>query len=368
MNKHGWTYSEFEDCVNKVKYPQKVKTNDYLPTGLFPVVSQEQEYISGYNDDGSKVFHHTKPVVVFGDHSRVVKYIDFDFIVGADGVKILDVKDFLIPKFFYYHIRWIDVPSLGYSRHYKSLKENRIPIPPVAEQEAIVAELDAISETITELQLQVADLDALAQSTFYTMFGDPVTNEKGWDVKKLGDIGSFQRGGTMQKKDFIEDGFPCIHYGQLHTRFGAFTTTHLTCVPKELYHNSKIAHKNDLILALTSEDVEGSCKSTAWMGEYDVAIGSDAAIFTHNQNAIYLSYYTRTQAFYNEKQKYAHGFKVTHIKTNDIARFPIPLPPLALQQEFASRVEAIEGAKAELNAQIAEMQTLLAARMDYWFD
>lgn len=186
MNKHGWTYNAFEDCLQKIKTPSKIKSSEYFESGLYPVVSQEQEFISGYNNAADKVFHHNKPVVIFGDHSRVVKYIDFDFIVGADGVKIFLVKDEFNPKFFYYFIKWIDVESLGYSRHYKALKENDVPVPPMAEQEAIVAELDEINEAIAEMQQQIADLDTLAQSTFYDMFGDPVTNPKGWDVKKLG--------------------------------------------------------------------------------------------------------------------------------------------------------------------------------------
>ena len=104
------------------------------------------------------------------------------------------------------------------------------------------------------------------------------------------------------------------------------------------------------------------------MGDYEIAIGSDAAIYRHKLNPIFVSYYTQTSAFFAEKSKYAKGFKVTHISTKEIGKIPIFIPPLALQQEFAAKVEAIESAKAELNAQIAEMQTLLASRMDYYFE
>ena len=247
------------------------------------------------------------------------------------------------------------------------IKNTIIPVPPLSEQQRIVSELDLLSSIIEKKKAQLKEYDQLAQSIFYDMFGDPVSNEKGWEVKKLGEIGTFQRGGALQRKDFVENGFPCIHYGQLHTTFGAYTKKHLTCIPKELYLHSKIAHKNDLILALTSEDVEGSCKSTAWLGDYDIAIGSDAAIFFHNQNAVYLSFYTQTKAFYHEKEKYAHGFKVTHIKTSEIAIIPVPLPPLSLQQSFASKIEAIERQKALIQQSITEAETLFNSRMDFWF-
>ena len=200
------------------------------------------------------------------------------------------------------------------------------------------------------------------------MFGDPVTNEKGWEVKKIGEIGSVERGAGISKKDFVEDGLPCIHYGQLHTIFGAITHKHKTCIPENLLPKYKIAHPGDVVMAITSEDVDGSCKSTAWLGNYDIVVGSDAAIFHHNMNGVYISYYTKTKAFYNEKAKYANGFKVTHISTKEIESIPIPLPPLSLQQQFAEKIEAIEKQKEQIKQSITEVETLFNSRMDYYFN
>ena len=197
----------------------------------------------------------------------------------------------------------------------KSFSKIHIGYPPKPTQLSIVSELDKLNELIWIKKEQLKDYDTLAQSIFYEMFGDPVENEKGWEVKKFGEIGTLERGAGISKKDFVDDGLPCIHYGQLHTIFGAYTRKNITFIPKDLLPKYKIAHSGDLILAITSEDVEGSCKSTAWLGNFDVVVGSDAAIFHHNQNGIYLSYYTRTKAFYNEKAKYAKRVKVTHIST-----------------------------------------------------
>ena len=242
-----------------------------------------------------------------------------------------------------------------------------IPLPPLSIQEQIVSELDKVSEIIEKKKQQMKELDNLAQSIFYDMFGDPVENEKGWEVKTFGEIGELQRGSGLSKKDLVESGYPCILYGQIHTHYGAYTKQHITSIPKELVKTAKIAHTGDLIMAITSEDVEGSCKSTAWMGDYDIAIGSDAAIYRHSQNGIYVSYYTRTKAFYHEKEKYARGFKVTHISTKEIATIPIMLPPIALQQAFAEKIEVIEKQKELITASIKEAQTLFDARMEYWF-
>ena len=96
-------------------------------------------------DDAFKV---DSPVVIFGDHSRVVKYVDFDFVLGADGVKILKPIDELNARFFYHFLKWYNVPSLGYSRHYKLLKEIEVPIPSLSEQQHIVEELDLLNSII----------------------------------------------------------------------------------------------------------------------------------------------------------------------------------------------------------------------------
>lgn len=247
------------------------------------------------------------------------------------------------------------------------IKNTIIPIPPIAEQERIVAELDLLSGIIEKKKEQLKAYDQLAQSIFYSMFGT-TNHEKGWEVKKLGEVGTFQRGGGFLKSDFVDVGFPCIHYGQIHTKFGAFTHYHLTSISEELAKSkSKFAHKGDVIIAITSEDVEGSCKCVAWLGNYDVAVGAHAAIFRHNLNPIYVSYYFKSSEYSIAKTRYARGFKVVEIKPDDIAKIDIPIPPLSLQQEFAEKVEAIERQKALVQQSIEETQTMFDYTMDKYF-
>lgn len=250
----------------------------------------------------------------------------------------------------------------------KMLNNLTIPLPPKSTQLAIVSELDKINELIRLKKEQLKDFDNLAQSLFYEMFGDPVENEMGWEVKTFGEIGSVERGAGISKKDFVKEGLPCIHYGQLHTILGPRTIKHFTSIPHNLLPKYKIAHTGDLVMAITSEDVEGSCKSTVWLGDYDIIVGSDAAIFHHKQDGTFLSYYTMTKAFFNEKAKYAKGFKVTHISAKEIEKIPVYLPPLPLQRLFAQRIEQIEREKSEVQKSIQDLETLLASRMQYWFE
>lgn len=168
-------------------------------------------------------------------------------------------------------------------------------------------------------------------------------NKQDWTYKKLGEVGTFQRGKGIKRADFVETGMPCIHYGQIHTSFGVSTNRHLSSIPSELFEQSIKASHGDVIIALTSEDVEGSCKATAWLGNYDIAISSDAAIFRHNLNSIYVSYYLRSKSFFVEKSKYARGFKVTHIKTSEIAEIGIPVPPIGEQERIVAELDLLQG-------------------------
>ena len=99
----------FEDCIEKVRYTAKIQRKDFDITGAYPIVSQEEDFINGYWDRTEDVFKVTTPVVVFGDHTKIIKYIDFDFVLGADGVKILQPKDFLVSKYFYYQLQSIEL-------------------------------------------------------------------------------------------------------------------------------------------------------------------------------------------------------------------------------------------------------------------
>ena len=199
----------FEDCIKKVKYTNKVAGQDFKSSGRYPIVSQEEAFISGYWDNPDDVFHIDGPVVIFGDHSRHVKYVDFDFVIGADGVKILAPVDDINAKFFYYYLKSQRIQSLGYSRHYKVLKEKMVPVPSLADQQRIVAELDLLSSIVEKKNAQIKTLDDLAMSIFAETF------EHGnhcWEEMLLEDcINKVKYTTKLQTKDFLKKGrFPIV--------------------------------------------------------------------------------------------------------------------------------------------------------------
>ena len=180
--------------------------------------------------------------------------------------------------------------------------------------------------------------------------------KEGWEYKKLGDLGTFVRGGNFSKKDFVENGFPCIHYGQIHMMFGIETFKHISSVPAGMVKPDRCAHKGDLVIAITSEDDAGSCKCTAWMGDYDVYVGGHTAIYRHTMQPKYVSYYFMSPFFQKDKLEYTHGFKVVEISPKDIAKITIPVPPLSEQQSI---VDYLDSAFAKIDAMKANAEKAL---------
>lgn len=188
-----------------------------------------------------------------------------------------------------------------------------------------------------------------------------------WTCKPLGEVGEFKRGGNFKKSDFVKDGCPCIHYGQIHMRFGVKTDSHFTNIPQAIFDKCPKAQKGDLIIAITSEDVEGSCKSTTWLGDYDVALGGHIARFRHNLNPEYVSYYFLSPQFQQAKKEYTHGFKVIEIKPSDIAKIDIPYPSRKEQDKIVSTINIqfskIDKLKQNAEAALDEAKALYIAEL-----
>jgi len=126
----------------------QVPKADYLTSGRWKVIDQGQDFIGGYIDDHSKVIKFTEPLIVFGDHTRIFKFVDFDCALGADGTKPLLASDEFVPKFLYYALSNMDIPARGYNRHFSILREMQIPRPVPEDQLELVAILDVVDRKI----------------------------------------------------------------------------------------------------------------------------------------------------------------------------------------------------------------------------
>lgn len=176
--------------------------------------------------------------------------------------------------------------------------------------------------------------------------------------KPLGQLGEFIRGNGLQKKDFVDNGFPAIHYGQIYTKYGLSADKTFTFVSNELAVKLKKAIKNDLLLATTSENDEDVVKPLAWLGE-QAAISGDMMLFRHSENVKYLAYCFQTNAFQEQKRKYITGAKVRRVSSGDLAKVEVPIPcpdnpekSLAIQAEIVRILDAFTAMTAELTAEL----------------
>jgi len=170
-NDKGWEQFPFMSCIEKVSYTNKVPSGECLKEGKYPVVSQDSDFICGYWDDKSDVFTVSKPIVIFGDHTRILKYIDFDFVLGADGVKILSPADNINARYFLYCLKSFNIPSLGYSRHFKLLKELSIPVPPLSLQMNFEGMINDIESQKSLINQSIASTQTLLDATMDKYFG-----------------------------------------------------------------------------------------------------------------------------------------------------------------------------------------------------
>lgn len=236
-----------------------------------------------------------------------------------------------------------------------------IPVPPIEVQEEIVRILDSFSDYAAELQ---AELQARKQQYEYyrnllltfnpSAYGcgtddeqkDGVTTWGGHNYKiewkKMGEIGTFIRGNGLQKKDFTESGVGCIHYGQIYTHYGTFATKTKSFVSESFAQKLRKAKTGDIVIATTSENVEDVGKAVAWLGNEDIAISGDAYIYTHEQNPKFIAYLFQTERFLAFKKMNVSGTKVTRISGDSLAKYPIPIPPLELQEKIVAILDRFE--------------------------
>ena len=184
----------------------KTRQTEFLKEGEFPVVDQGQALVAGFVNDRSRVCRVNPPVIVFGDHTRVIKYVDFEFAMGADGTKVLVPKVESDTKYLYYALKAIEIPAAGYSRHYKFLKETQIPFPPLPDQRRIAQILDKADALQAKRRAALAQLDTLTQSIFLDMFGDPATNPNEMRKVPLGDLIKLKSGEFLPAKEMIDSG------------------------------------------------------------------------------------------------------------------------------------------------------------------
>ena len=346
----------------------KLLRSEFEKAGQIPVVDQGQDFVAGYTNDSAYQFCSEElPVVIFGDHTRALKYIDFPFAMGADGVKVLKPNTNCDVKYLYHYLRHAHIPSAGYSRHFRFLKDLRIPLPSLSEQQRIADILDKADALRAQRRAALAELDTLTQSIFLTLFGDLVTNSKGWpETKTLGDVADIASGITKGRLLKGQATREVAYLAVSNVQDKALNMGVVKTIDATEAEITRFRLQNDDLLLTEGGDPDKLGRGTLWNGELDECIhqnhvfrvrGTDKAVDPLFLNWLVGSH--RGKQYFLRSAKQTTG--IASINMTQLRAFPLLLPPLKLQQDFARRITAIETLKSRHRTALAELDTLFAS-------
>jgi len=170
-----WPMVVFGDATSTITPPAKIQAGDFSDVGCYPVIDQSQNAIAGRTNDESTLVDGTSGLVIFGDHTCAVKFINERFAQGADGIKIIQAGERLEPKFVYFYLVSHPVEQDGYKRHFGKLKESRIAVPPLATQQAIIAEIEAEQALVAANRELITRFEQKIQATLARIWGEEIS-------------------------------------------------------------------------------------------------------------------------------------------------------------------------------------------------
>ena len=385
--REGWTYkklgevaqSELGKTLNSAKdkgisYPYLCAINvlwDKIDTTTLKETKFEESELERYSVKKGDLL-----VCEGGDIGRAAIWDKEQPILYQNALHRLRFHDALLPRFCLLYLRCLKEKGILDGRYGKgvtikhlvksSLLSIPIPVPPLSEQQRIVSELDLLSSIIEKKKVQLKEYDQLAQSIFYDMFGDPVTNEKGWEVKKLGEV--------AKEKLSYGSGASAIHYNN-EVRYVRITDIkddgelNSDMVSPNIYDEKYLLNDGDILFARSGATVG---KTFLYKAKYGKCIYAGYLIRLIPNTKIVLSSYvygfTKSSYYRSFVAKVQNAVAQPNINAKPYSELSIPLPPLSLQQSFASKIEAIERQKALVQQSITETESLFNSRMDYYFD
>lgn len=384
--KQGWEIKKLGEvctfCSGYTPKENEFKKCATIPVPYFKVSDMNHlenhkylTYTTLYLENGCKTY--PKHTIVFPKNGAAIatnkkRLLGQDSVVDLNTGGVIANDKIVFYEYLYLFLLNLDfrlftrrgaVPTLDIAE----LKKQTIPVPPLPVQEQIVSELDLLSGIIEKKREQLEELDALAQSIFYDMFGDPITNEKGWEVKKLGEEFNISSGGTPDTK--------ITHYWD----GGNISWIGSNMCQNEIIYNNDGKYITDLGLSNSSAKVYqegyvlvalvGATIGKTALLRFPTATNQNVAGINVPQNSEYTSefIFCLIRNLYELFVSIGSGkFKMANLSF--IRSLPLLSPPLPLQHQFASKIEAIERQKELIKQSISETETLFNARMQHYFN
>ena len=332
----------------------KVLSRNYKPSGKYPIVDQGQNLIAGWTDDDGGLISTNLPVVVFGDHTRAFKYVDFPFVRGADGTQVLKPKPEINPLFFYYACRAIDLPSRGYNRHFRVLKEKEIPTPSLHEQCSIAHALRRADDALSLQDEQLRTLAELKRAAMQTLFTRGLRGEaqketevgpmpESWELKPISAHFSVVSGGTPSRRvrEFWMDGtIPWVKTTEIDYCVITNTEEYITQLGLE-QSAAKILLPGTLLLAMYGQGVTRG--KVAILG-IEATCNQACAAISPNDGAVDTKYLYHFLVFrYESIRQLAHGGQQQNLNLEIVRNLPMSIPPdIETQGEIVDILDAID--------------------------
>lgn len=353
------------DATSRFK---KIKASDYKTQGKYKIIDQGKEPVAGYTDDISLVNGQLLPILIFGDHTRILKYEDQPIALGADGAKALWINPKLgVARYVYYYLRSVEIKGAGYSRHFKFLKEIEIPVPfkdgaPDFDSQSRVANLlGKVEELITQRKQQLQQLDGLIKSVFLEMFGDPVRNEKGWDKPELKAFGKISTGNTPPRSEpanYDDDFIEWIKTDNITGEAVSVTPSseHLSEVGAR---KARTVTNGALLVACIAGSVESIGRAA--LANRKVAFNQQINAIQPGKdvNPLYLYGLFKLSRAYIQSHA-TKGMKKILTK-GDFEKITMIKPPFEMQNQFAVILEKIEVVKSRYQRCLTDLDTLFRA-------
>ena len=340
----SWLNIDYKSAIEKISTNKiKIKQSEYLNQGKYPIIDQGQNYIGGYTNDNKKIINCNFPIIVFGDHTKVVKLIDFKFAPGADGVKIVRPLSIFNPKIFFYFTKYLvkKIPDKGYSRHFQYIEKEKIPLPPINEQNRIVekieklfSDLDKATEDLKKTQEQLkiyrqAVLKAAFEGKLTEKWREQNNIELSFEEVSLVDIADVILGQSPPSSTYNTNRVGLPFY-QGKKEFGDLYPT----PEKYCSEPKKIAESNDILISVRAPvGPTNFCKEKSCIGRGLAAIRSKEKVKKY-----YLFYYLNYFVF-NLIEK-STGTTFNAISKDTLERFKVSLFSLLEQQQIIKEIES----------------------------
>lgn len=367
--KSKWERKLIEDICEKASSNIAQKNLDGL-SGNYPVYGA-----SGYIQNVDFYQRDTEYIGIVKDGSgvgRVNTYPAYSSLLGTMQY-ILPKKGYSL-QFVAYALKSLNLASFAAGAaiphiYFRDYGKCEVSVPPLDEQQRIVAELDLLTEVIDKQKTQLKELDTLAQSIFYDMFGDPIENEKGWSVKKISDVATVKIGpfgSLLHAKDYVKGGHPVIN--PIHLDSGRVVADDSFTVDETMFQQmlSYELKVNDVVFGRRGDIGRCALVEKEQIG-YLCGTGSLFIRFSETIEPKFSIAALMHRSITEYLLKKAKGATMLNINCGIVEDIPLILPPIKLQQEFADKIQSIEKQKAAVNQSIVEIQKLLDYTMDKYF-